>query len=440
MSMPVVVQTVGDTTFRSSPISLPFTSNITAGNALVAFAWINSLTGTPTLTDSQGNTWVWQSGHAPVSNGGITTLVCFLCSSALSTGANTATLTFSGGGAGNLLSITEISGSNGTIDQIASGHNASPSTPYNSGSITTTQPNSLVLAMFQPDGTSSPNIASPYILLSHTNTGNLYGVSGYTPERATGTYNAQVDSPGTDVGYIIFNLYGTADAPGTTIQAASNSGVGDTNVTLTGQVINGDYIVVIADSILGQGTVTLVDDNHGNTYTMVDSFTQLAGAQGHIIQIWVAPVGSNQNSLVITAHSTSGFLLVSALDYATAGTFTYDQHAVANNGGGTTQSVGPTGTTTATDEVLIAYIAPNTGSVTITPNAPYTGRVNVSPTEPNFGATYAVEDQLVSSSSAYSATFTLSSGSFSTAMALVTFKVTFTPPPSTAKPVIIIFQ
>ncbi len=354
-------------------------------------------------------------------------------------GANTATLTFSGGGAANFLSITEVSGSNGTIDQIASGHQTSPSTPYNSGSITTTQPNALVFAMFQPDGTSSPNIASPYILLSHTNTGNLYGVSGYTPERATGTYNAQVDTPGSDVGYIIFNLYGTADTPGTIIQSASNSGVGNTNVTLSGQVINGDYIVVIADSILGQGTVTLVDDNHGNTYTMVDSFTELAGAQGHIIQVWVAPVTSNQNSLVITAHSTSGFLLVSALDYATSGTFVYDQHASASNAGSTSQSVGPTGTTTATDEVLIAYIAPQSGSVTITPNAPYTGRVNVSPTEPNFGSTYAVEDQVVSSSSAYSATFTLSA-SFPSAMALVTFKITGTPPPSTAKPVIIIFQ
>ncbi len=42
MSMPVVVQSVGDTTFRGSPIAFAFTSNITAGNALVAFAWINS--------------------------------------------------------------------------------------------------------------------------------------------------------------------------------------------------------------------------------------------------------------------------------------------------------------------------------------------------------------------------------------------------------------
>jgi len=214
MAVPVVVQTKGDTTFRASPISLAFASSNTAGNVLVATAWVRFLTGTPTVTDTQGNTWVLQSSK-PLSESGQVTSLLFICSSCAS-GSNTVTLAFGGGNNGVLNSITEISGSAGVVDQIASGHaGASPPTPYNSGSITTTQVDSIVIASFQVGlgGFADPVIASPFTRLSNAPTGATYAASGYVTESSTGTYNAQIDHPGDDPSYIIFNLYAGGAPP-----------------------------------------------------------------------------------------------------------------------------------------------------------------------------------------------------------------------------------
>lgn len=210
---PVVVQNAGNNSFASSPIATPFASNIVAGNCLVLFGWINSLTGTPTVTDTQGNNWVYQAGNAPLSNGGTTTSVCFICTSALSSGANTVTMTFSGGGAGHVMSISEITNTSGTIDAIISGRQISPATPFVTAALTTTQPNSLVLAHFQTDANSSPVIQGGYTAIGHAQNGNQYATDGYKAQTATGSYTAQVDSGGTDVGYILFNIYAGAVPP-----------------------------------------------------------------------------------------------------------------------------------------------------------------------------------------------------------------------------------
>lgn len=216
MAVPVLVQNAGNASFSSSPISTPYASNITAGNCLVLFCWINSLTGTPTVTDTQGNTWVYQSGHTPVSNGGTTTSAVFICTSALSSGPNTVTLTFSGGGAGHIMSISEISGSSGTIDAIISGHQSSPATPFVTPSLTTTQIDSILLVHFQTDANASPTIQGGYTAIGHAQNGNQFATDGYQTQSATGSYTAQVDNGGTDVGYILFNLYAAAAPPPST--------------------------------------------------------------------------------------------------------------------------------------------------------------------------------------------------------------------------------
>jgi hypothetical protein len=211
MAVPIVVQHAGDTTYGSSPRSKAFTSPNTGGNVLIAFAWVRFLSGTPTLTDTAGggpgNTWVLQS-QQPLSEGGQCTSLLFICTSCLA-GSNTVSLNFGGGSLGVLDFIAEISGSGGIVDQIVSGHNASPSTPYTCPSITTTKVDSLVLACFQTGvgAAGGPSIASPYVRLSNPVTGNTYSAGGAIGEASLGTYSAQVDQPGDDVGYILFNIY-----------------------------------------------------------------------------------------------------------------------------------------------------------------------------------------------------------------------------------------
>lgn len=216
MPVPVVVQTKGDTSFRgSSPITLAFDSDNTVGNVLVLTGWARFATGTPTVTDTQGNTWVLQSAQPQSESGQVTSYV-FICASCAG-GPNTVSFNYAASGVSFLNSITEISGSTGVIDQIASGHVPSPSTPFDSGSITTTQPNSIIIAYFQVGlgGFSDPIIASPFTILSHAVTGSTYAVSGYDTSTGTLTINAEINQPGDDPAWIIFNLYAGA-APTTT--------------------------------------------------------------------------------------------------------------------------------------------------------------------------------------------------------------------------------
>lgn len=219
-------------------------------------------------------------------------------------------------------------------------------------------------------------------------------------------------------------------------QAALNTGIGNTSATLSSTVTVGDHIVVFADSGFAVGTITSVDDNHGNSYTpMVASFTQFATSQQHIIQVWTATASGTVGSLTVTAHTSTGaFITLVALDYSSNTIFTYDQYAVANNASNTAQSVGPTGSTSSASELLLCYIITGTGGApSFTQGTGYTKRGSVS-SDPNFGLSYAIEDQIVSSIAAYSATWTLGTAK-DCALVLVSFALSAA---TTAKPVIII--
>ncbi len=204
------------------------------------------------------------------------------------------------------------------------------------------------------------------------------------------------------------------------VQAKQNSAIGNTAITLDSAVSTGDSIIVFADSILAQGTITSVDDNKGNIYTMVGTFTLFAGIQQHIVQIWIAAFVNGGSSFTITSHSTGAFTLLTALEYTNSMAFGFDKSAAASTSG-TTPSVGPTGTTTVINELLVCYIATVTGAtVTLTAGSGYTKRVSVR--EAVFGANYGVEDQTVSSIGAFSAGWVLGTSS-NVVLVLVTIKL-----------------
>src|SRR6266850_2221993 len=193
------------------------------------------------------------------------------------------------------------------------------------------------------------------------------------------------------------------------VQAVQNVGIGNTSATLPSSVTGGNTIVVFADSILAQGTITSVTDNKGNTYTMVGSFTVLAGAQQHIVQVWVATGATGRSSFAVTSHSGGAFILLTVFEYGSTAIFVFDKSATAANASSTSQSVGPIGTTLSADELLLCYIATVTGGAqTFTAGAGYTKR-NSTTNDPIFGNNFAIEDQIVSSTGAYSASWTLSS-------------------------------
>jgi hypothetical protein len=267
--------------------------------------------------------------------------------------------------------------------------------------------------------------------------GTDYICMEYDIVNATSSYTATATgTSGTWAGHIA--TFKDVVPAGGFVQAATNTGSGNTTATLAASVTAGDSIVVIADSILSIGTVTSVTDGV-NTYTMVASFTQLASSQQHIIQIWTAIAATNVASLAITANSSAGFILLTALEYGASTTFVYDKFASANNGASTSQTVGPTGTTSVANEVVISYIATQTGfNSTFTANAPYTKRAAVV-SDPNFGASFAVEDNLVSSTGAQTGSFTLGS-SISCAMVIVTFALTTPPPPPSSSGIQVILM
>lgn len=181
----------------------------------------------------------------------------------------------------------------------------------------------------------------------------------------------------------------------TFVQSKTQSGIGNTTATLPGAVGLGDNLVLIADSILGQGTVSGITDGNGNTWTLEITFNQLAGIQLHVIQIWTATNKVASANLAILATSASGFLLLTALNYSSSVAFTFDQSGSANITASTTPSVSTSGAVTPGNQLVLCYIGLDTGGgVTFTPETPpYTERTAVL-AEAFFDANYASEDEI----------------------------------------------
>jgi hypothetical protein len=131
VSAPTLIQHAKAAFASAATFSKAFASPNTAGNFLLAFSYNNGGGATPTVSDTQGNTWTLRDIKA--SFNGLNILACFICTSCAG-GSNTVTYdTHASAGSGDLV-IVEYSAA--TVDQhtIANGNTTTPA----SGSVTTT--------------------------------------------------------------------------------------------------------------------------------------------------------------------------------------------------------------------------------------------------------------------------------------------------------------
>jgi hypothetical protein len=174
-------------TFSSSPLSVPFTSNVTAGNTIIVMVTHSYLGCAPTVTDSQSNTYS-PKGAQPTSATGYFHIFTAVAGS---TGACTVTITFACGNVRQYY-IVEASGldSDPYEDQATQSDTTSP---YGAGDVTTTVNNSLILSMWNKEG-SDPDITSVSSPMTLDDNTDLFATA-YGILASAGNVNPEVTGP-----------------------------------------------------------------------------------------------------------------------------------------------------------------------------------------------------------------------------------------------------
>jgi len=142
-----LIQIKGNSTTSGTTVPLAFTSNVTAGNLLIAVTGSGLLGsgGLQSVADTQGNVWTQGPGSSSIDS---TTNVTVWWAIAKSSGPDTITLSCVGAGTLDLIiaeysvvAVIQPDQSNATIN------GGSSSTTFPTGSITTTQAAELILAI-----------------------------------------------------------------------------------------------------------------------------------------------------------------------------------------------------------------------------------------------------------------------------------------------------
>lgn len=137
------VQGATPTGSAGSPIVIAYGSNVVAGNTLIVFMTHSYLGCPPTVVDTQLNTWT-SKGSQP--NPGNSRYFYIFTAVAGSSGANTVTITFACG-TSRMCGILEYSGLEADPYNVQN-VKLNTANPCDTGSITTTTDNELVLSMF----------------------------------------------------------------------------------------------------------------------------------------------------------------------------------------------------------------------------------------------------------------------------------------------------
>lgn len=189
-------------TFTANP-SLAYTSPNSVGNVLVIMFYLLTAS-VPTVTDTQGNTWV-HVGTSQVSNGGAShsfTFVCLNCAA----GANTVTVN-AGGFQGAIALLLEATGFVSPTTENWTGK-ASALAADNTASITPSTANSLVCAMSQPNGNSFCTVSAPFV--GGSNATGSFSQGGYLVRTSSAPTAANFTGMGGDNGLTIFDITSTA--------------------------------------------------------------------------------------------------------------------------------------------------------------------------------------------------------------------------------------
>jgi hypothetical protein len=200
----------------------------------------------------------------------------------------------------------------------------------------------------------------------------------------------------------------------------SNSGGTTLALTWASNTTTGNLIIVAVSTQLA--TVGTPTDSQGNTYTLINSGQVTWNTGSSDFNLYYAKnITGGAGSVTVNMSGTTGFAVnAAAREYAGLDTTApLDQVAKATDGGAQATSVssGATPTTTQASELVVGAVTENGGGV-ITVGA---GFSNLSTAGTSGTYKIGLEDLIVSSTGAQTATFTLTAGN-SWASQAVTFK------------------
>jgi hypothetical protein len=200
---PAFVQGKGNTTNTASPAPLAFTSNNTAGNLLVVVGRNNGNVS-PTIADTQGNTWVLLIQDNWRANNSFFVYYALNCKA----GANTITLT----AASTLISfsIAEFSGVQAVsaLDQSTfTDTGLGTWTAIDSGGITPTKAGDLIVGV-QGNGTSATTVSlgSGYTNLVH-DSANTSSIESQVQSSIAGVHGTFTASSGVSGGAAVLAFF-----------------------------------------------------------------------------------------------------------------------------------------------------------------------------------------------------------------------------------------
>ena len=303
--------------------------------------------------------------------------------------------------------------------------NLSPYSNVASGVIADTTPPTA------PTNLAASAVSSSQINLSWTASTDNVGVTGYLVERCQGagcttfaqiatptttTYNDTTVAANASYSYRVratdaagnlsqYSNVASATTPSATstityVQsnyASPQSSQTSVSVTYTAAQAAGDLNVVVVGWNNSSAAVSVVTDNHGNTYTLAVGPTVQSGVASQSIyyarNIVAAAVGAN--IVTVTFAGAAAYPDVRILEYSGADLNNPVDVTAASSGSSTTSSSGAVTTTTTTDLIFGANLV---RTVTTGPGAGFTRRLLTSPDGD------IAEDQMVTAIGSYSAT------------------------------------
>ncbi len=183
----------------------------------------------------------------------------------------------------------------------------------------------------------------------------------------------------------------------------------------------GDLNVVVVGWNDTTSNVTSVSDSSGNAYALAVGPTIGTGLSQSIY--FAKDIASGSNQVTVTFDQAAAYPDIRILEYAGLDTVSPLDVSAAAAGNSSSASSGPA-TTTATNELLLG--ADTIATTTTGVGGGFTSRIITSP-DSNF-----VEDKIVSTTGSYSATASLSSGSWVMQMAAFRIAAGSSSPPSVA--------
>jgi hypothetical protein len=417
-------------------VTLPYAAVQTAGDLnVVIVGWSDATNVVSSVTDARGNTYQLAVGPTrnPVVGGGYYANQSIYYAKNIAGGSNSVTVTFSGAAAYPDIRILEYSGLDPTNPLDVVNAASGSGTTNSSGPITTTSASELLVAantvtssttgpgsgfteriLTSPDG----DIAEDRIVSStgsYTATTPLVSgswVMQIVAFRAAGSPNPTPSpSPTPETPAYVQGAY-AAPQTGQTV-----------TVPYTSAQTAGDLNVVIVGWSDGTNVVSSVTDAQGNTYQLAVGPTRnpvIGGGYYANQSIYYAKnIASGTNSVTVTFSAMATYPDIRILEYSGLDATNPLDVVNAASGSGTTNSSGPI-TTTSASELLVA--ANTVTSTTTGPGSGFTKRILTSPDGD------IAEDRIVSSTGSYSATVSLTPGSW--VMQIVAFRAAGSPPPT----------